>query len=246
MSSSPRRNDRLAGSSGTHVQLLKQYLEEGLRGALAALSRHAWDDDDAGLRKAIERVKRLFQLRRTLHTLAASLQVSRTRGVPLYMVSARFLREAYESLTTTQDEHLVYVTGPDDGKNMFALSRFVPFALGQASRGHANPDPSSQMDALTRLGEDGQKLLATFHSHPGRGASSTHPSGVDLGTQEQLERLGYPTIGAIFSRDGLVRFYTKDRSFQVSVSGSGCERVADNLFRIIDTAGESALTGRLA
>ena len=163
---------------------------------------------------------------------------------PLYTISSRFLREAYESLTQTPDEGLIYVTGPKEGENIFVLSRLVKFQPAHVSQAHAEPDPLSQGSALERLTDEGQALLATFHSHPGNGADATHPSGTDLATQDQLEQLSYPTIGAIFSRDGYVRFYSKNREFQVSVSGSGCELVAENVFRISGTRSSSKLNGR--
>jgi hypothetical protein len=222
--------------------LLQRHFEESLAAALDTLNHNAWHDSKAELRKSLHSVRRLFDLRKALTTVVSTEQ--QERAIPLYIVSGRFLREAYESLTQTQNEALVYVTGPEDGKDTFVLSRLVPFQLAQASRGHATPDPVSQMEALEGLSSEGQALLATFHSHPGHGASATHPSGTDLSTQGQLERLGYPTIGAIFSRNGFVRFYSKDRHFEVFVSGSGITKVEEHVFRITDTANSHKLNRR--
>jgi proteasome lid subunit RPN8/RPN11 len=153
---------------------------------------------------------------------------------PSYLVSASFLHEAFDALTKTGDEHLVYATGPEDGKKLFALTRLVTFDLAEASVVGAAPDPASQLKALAELDRNGERLLATFHSHPGKGAGATAPSGVDLSTQEGLEKLGYPAIGVVFSRNGFVRFYAANRDFRVVVSGSGIESVEERLFRLAD------------
>ena len=84
--------------------------------------------------------------------------------------------------------------------------------------------------ALAGLDAAGELFLAMFHSHPGDDADATCPSEEDLRTQERLERADYPTIGAIVSRDGHVRFYGVNRRFRVAVSGDGYEEVGDGLF----------------
>jgi proteasome lid subunit RPN8/RPN11 len=189
-------------------------------------------------------LKRLIRLRCALKSVAEA----GTDGcaVPRYLVAARFLREAHAAVTPTPNEGLTGVTGPEDGKGIFALERLVTFALAEASPVHAVPDPVSQSDALMALTGAGEQLLATFHSHPGRGPDATHPSKTDLSTQAQLERLGYPAIGAIFSRDGYARFYSKDRAFAVVVSGKGSEKVGDNLFRLKDVERPAAFRRRFA
>jgi len=233
-----------ASDSSQPARLLKEYLEERLRKALEAMNRHIWKDEEEGLGKAYERVRRLFHLRRALKGLSQSIRRDKKR--PLYLVSAPFLREAFNTLTKTADENLVCVTGPENGGNVFALTRLVTFELAQKSAVCASPDPSSELDALMRLDEDGLRLLATFHSHPGQGAGATHPSGVDLATQQRLEKAGYPAIGTIFSRGGFIRFYTKDRPFQLAVSGSGCEQMEENVYRLKGAKAKSSFLRRLS
>jgi hypothetical protein len=50
---------------------------------------------------------------------------------------------------------------------------------------------------LIRLEQFGHRLLAHFHSHPGKGFEATHPSGIDTGFQQRLEEAEYPTVAAI-------------------------------------------------
>jgi len=243
VSKTKKRKRTHTGGSSSAARPLRKFLEEGLEEASRALIRCLKNDDELGVLRAFRKLGRLFKLRRALASLAAA--VGRERSVPLYLTSAYFLREAYKSVTATRNESLIYVTGPEDGKGLFVLSRLVPFRLARASRGYASPEPSSQLDVLTKLDDGGQRLLATFHSHPGYGSGSTYPSGVDRSTQEQLERVGYVAIGAIFSRDGYVRFYSKNRPFRIAVSGKGCEQIGDHLFRISDATYKDRFARRI-
>lgn len=210
---------------------------------MTALKERALSDDELAFYRALLDVTRLFLLRREPEN-SVSRPERDSHAVSRYLVSARFLREAKAHLTDLPDEKLVYVTGPQD-VSTFALSRLVFFKLAHASRAYAIPDPSSQIDALEHLTEEGQALLATFHSHPGHGPDATRPSGIDLATQEQLEDLGYPTVGVIFSRDGFVRFYTKNHEFDVSVSGSGAIEVTKHLYRLIERVPTPTRSGGL-
>lgn len=214
-------------------QLIDSFLSEKLGATLDELRLHAWQTDGNEMPEAVYgRLKRLRQLRSALATLTQGEAASSLHFA--YLISAAFLREAFHALTKTRDEHLVYATGPDDGKRLFALTRLVTFNLAQRSLAHATPERTSQLKALTQLDKNEERLLATFHSHPGRGARATAPSGVDMSTQRGLEKNGYPAIGAIFSRDGYVRFYAVNRLFRVTVAGAGVEQVDDHLFRITD------------
>ena len=219
-------------------QLIDRFLSEKLQATLDELRQQAWQTDGTEMREATyDRLKYFRQLRAALATLSRGEASSSLHSV--YLVSASFLRDAFGALTKTRDEDLVYATGPDDGKRLFALTRLVTFDLAQRSIAHATPERTSQLRALMQLDKNEERLLATFHSHPGRGASATTPSGVDMSTQRGLEKNGYPAIGAIFSRDGYVRFYSVNRLFRIAVSGAGVEQVDDYLFRITDIESKS-------
>jgi len=228
----------------TPDQLLEEFLAERLTAALGEFTRHAWGSEDVSLEPSVQLVERLRGLRSAVATLAEGVEPGAL--TPLYVVSSSFLREAFGFLTETEEEHLVYATGPEDGRRVFALTRLVTFDLTQTSVVHAEPDPGSQLLALAGLEENGERLLATFHSHPGKGAGATTPSSTDLATQEGLEKLGYPTIGAVFSRNGFIRFYSQNRPFRVVVSGTGIEPVEEHLFRLDEVKQRSFFSRRQA
>jgi len=227
-------NTRKASGSPSATRPMKvcnDLVEMHIAYLVRMVDRCAHNDDHGGLKQACTALKSFVRLHRVL----ASFSVEESR--PRYLVDVPFLRLALDAVTRTEREGLTYVTGPQDGTGSFALTRLVEIDLARASIAYASPDPSSQLDALEQLTDQGLLLLAMFHSHPGSGQDATHPSEVDLSTQAQLEEAGYPTIGAIFSRDGYVRFYTEDRPFEIIVSGTGCEHVTDRVYRITKPAG---------
>jgi proteasome lid subunit RPN8/RPN11 len=231
-------HDREESGDIPPARLVDRFLQETLAGTVTDFESRTQDlGDDAGLDRMYARVKELRRLRRAVDVMAQGGAVEEPE--PLYLLSTSFLADTYKALTKTPDEHLVYATGPEDKKRVFAVTRLVTFALADKSRAHAVPDPKSQTEALVELDRRGERLLAMFHSHPGYGAPG--PSPTDLNTQGNLERMRFPTIGAVFSRNGFVRFYSVNRSFRVVVSGTGCERLEDCLFRLTDAAPRSIL-----
>lgn len=217
-----------------NAQLVDGFLSENLAATLEQLRQQAWQTDGTTMPEATyERLKRLRQIRAALAALMTQSKVEDARHF-VYLISAAFLRDAFYALTKTRDENLVYATGPDDGTRLCALTRLVTFNLAQRSVAQAVPEQSSQLAALSQLDKNEERLLATLHSHSGIGARSTMPSPTDRSTQQGLERNGYPAIGAIFSRDGYVRFYSVNRLFRVAVSGAGARQIDDYLFQITD------------
>jgi len=219
-------------------QQVDGYLSKKLEAALEELCRQARQTDGSRMPEATyARLKYFRQLRSALASLSQG-----QAGDSLYfayLISAPFLRDAHLVLTKTRDEHLVYATGPDDGNRMCALTKLVTFDLAQQGVAHAAPELTSQLLALRQLDKNEERLLATFHSHPGNGARATTPSSVDMSTQRGLEKNGYPAIGVVFSRDGYVRFYSANRLFRVTVSGAGVKQVDDCLFHITDIKARS-------
>jgi hypothetical protein len=85
---------------------------------------------------------------------------------------------------------------------------------------------------LIKLEQFGHRLLAHFHSHPGKGAEATRPSGTDENFQKRLENTGHVAVMAIFSRDGFVRFVRLDHNLEIEVYGSGVENHAAGIYRL--------------
>lgn len=61
---------------------------------------------------------------------------------------------------------------------------------------------------------------------------ATRPSGMDTGFQKRLEDAGYPSVAAIFSRDGYIRFLRLDDDLEIEIYGSGVEQHGKNSFRL--------------
>jgi len=227
-----------------NARLVDGYLSENLSATLEALRHQAWQTDGIEMTDEIyTRLKKLRKMRSALSVVKSYVE-NEDAGCFIYLISASFLKSAYLALTKTRYEDLVYATGPDDGARLCALTRMVTFDLAQRSVACAVPESTSQLRALLQLDENEERLLATLHSHPGKGPEGTNPSSVDLSTQQGLERNGYPAIGGIFSRDKYVRFYSVDRPFGVVVSGAGVKQVDDFLFRITDINAQEPPTAR--
>jgi hypothetical protein len=85
-------------------------------------------------------------------------------------------------------------------------------------------DARSTHRLLIKLEQFGHRLLAHFHSHPGKGADATRPSGIDERFQSRLESAGHLAVMAIFSRDGFVRFVRLDQNLEIEIYGEGIEK----------------------
>src|SRR6266851_234139 len=106
-----------------------------------------------------------------------------------YAVSSLFLHESFKKLTADPDEQFFFVTGPEVGE-VLVLDQWAEFAHQRRSRLGVVADMPSTHNLLIKLEQFGHKFLAHFHSHPGRGAEATHPSGDDEGFQQRLEGAG--------------------------------------------------------
>jgi hypothetical protein len=148
-----------------------------------------------------------------------------------YVVSSMFLHECFKDLTADRDEQFFFVTGSEvAGK--FVLDQKAEFEHSKRSMVGVTGNMSATHRLLIRLEQFGHRLLAHFHSHPGNGASATSPSGIDARFQERLETAGYPTVAAIFSRDGYVRFFRLDQNLQIEIHGTGVEDLGKNIYRL--------------
>jgi hypothetical protein len=148
-----------------------------------------------------------------------------------YAVSSLFLHESFKKLTRDQNEQFFFVTGAEI-EGVLVLDQWAEFAHQQRSMMGVTADPRSTHRLLIKLEQFGHRLLAHFHSHPGRGADSTHPSGTDENFQQRLESAGHLAVMAIFSRDGYVRFVRIDQNLEIDVFGEGVENYAPGIYRL--------------
>lgn len=152
-------------------------------------------------------------------------------GARRFVVSSLFLHESFKKLTADQDEQFFFITGTElDG--VMVLDQWAEFAHQQRSMVGVTADVRSTHRLLIKLEQFGHRLLAHFHSHPGKGAEATRPSGTDRRYQESLERAGFITVMAIFSRDGYVRFLRLDNNADIEVHGTGVEEHEPGIFRL--------------
>lgn len=165
----------------------------------------------------------------SLTTIEADL--SAPPPCPRFAVSSIFLHECFKQLTADKNEQFFFITGPEvDG--VMVLSKFYMFEHLSRTEVGVEGDPRSTHRLLGRLEQFGHRLLAHFHSHPGRGPESTGPSGTDNKYQDRLEGAGCNTLAAIFSRDGYVRFFRLDQNFELQIHGAGVEHVSGTIYRL--------------
>ncbi len=148
-----------------------------------------------------------------------------------FVVSSLFLHDCFQELTVDSKEQFFFITGFEAG-GILGLSQRCGFEHVKRTATGVEGDLKSTHGLLCKLEKFGHRLLAHFHSHPGHGIGSTFPSPTDRDFQERLERGGFPTIAAIFSRDGYVRFFRLDQTFTLEIHGSGVEEVEPNVYRL--------------
>jgi len=154
-------------------------------------------------------------------------------GPRRYAVSSLFLHDSFKKLTADADEQFFFVTGAEV-EGVLVLDQWGEFAQQRRSRMGVVADIPSTHHLLIKLEQFGHKFLAHFHSHPGKGPESTHPSGIDDNFQRRLESAGHVALMGIFSRDGYVRFKRLDQNFEIQIYGEGVENHAPGIYRLKD------------
>jgi hypothetical protein len=177
--------------------------------------------------------RRMLSAHRELQHVAECLAILEGRKArpqaPRFVVSSIFLDQCFRDLTADADEQFFFITGAEvDGVGV--LDQKVEFAHQRRTMLGVTGNTSATHRLLIRLEQFGHRLLAHFHSHPGLGLSATDPSGTDEAFQRRLETAGYPTIAAIFSRDGYVRFFRLTGAFELTVHGEGVEDLGKHTY----------------
>jgi hypothetical protein len=148
-----------------------------------------------------------------------------------YAVSSLFLHECAKKLTADPNEQFFFITG-SEVEGIHVLDQWAEFAHQRRTRLGVVGDMPATHNLLIKLEQFGHKFLAHFHSHPGNGPESTHPSGTDENFQGRLEKAGHLAVMAIFSRDGYVRFIRLDQNFELEIYGEGVELYAPGIYRL--------------
>ncbi len=153
---------------------------------------------------------------------------------PIYLMSSRFLIECFDYLSQREVESMHFVTGHEiENRNVRVLDKVLEVEHEEQSIVSARADDESVRKTLIHLYENNLRLLGYFHIHPGSGPGSTNPSDKDLTLENKLERGGYEAIGAIFSRDGYIRFFSANtKNYEIQISGEGVEKISDGLYKL--------------
>src|SRR5262249_30032817 len=148
-----------------------------------------------------------------------------------YSVSSLFLHDCYRLLTADSDEQFFFLTGAIVA-GTHVLDQRLEFEHTKRGRTAVVGNQADTHRLLIRLEQFGHRLLSHFHSPPGYGVDATTPSGTDNRFQKRLEDAGYPSVAAIFSRDGFVRFFRLDQDLDIQIYGSGVQQHEKNTFRL--------------
>ncbi|MBI1973976.1 hypothetical protein HYS54_04135 [Candidatus Micrarchaeota archaeon] len=148
-----------------------------------------------------------------------------------FCVSSLLLHDLWKACTTTDCEDARLVTGFNLG-TLMVLERAFDVPKSRQSDAGVELDIGAFYQTLERLDQLGFLLLCHCHSHPGSGPASVTPSSIDRTLQQGLERLGYKTIGVIVNREGFVKFYANDLSYEVECHGQGIRKLGPTLLKI--------------
>jgi hypothetical protein len=180
------------------------------------------------------KIRQTNEFLKALELIASATTPARlASGRRRYAVSSLFLHESFRKLTADEAEQFFFVTGSEiDG--VMVLDQWAEFAHQKRSIMGVVADVRSTHGLLIKLEQFGHRLLAHFHSHPGRGSEATKPSGTDERFQQRLESAGHVAVMAIFSRDGFVRFVRLDQNLEVEIHGNGVEKHDAGIYRLTD------------
>lgn len=154
------------------------------------------------------------------------------RPCETFLLEAVFLRELIRELTPDRDEHMEFLTGPKLRNLRVVCRRSQPVRVERRSVVSVRSSAAGVADALIPIIEQGAELHILAHSHPGRGASATSPSGTDINCLGKIQQSGSNAIGLIVTRDGCVRFFSVLKPFRVLVTGTGITPLAPHVFQL--------------
>ena len=234
---------------GPVVRPAREHIEQCERSLLAAQDE-AVRALDASLRERPEAWEHTaaerFAVARTMAKARAALEAVRLgreparelQAVPApspggwhVLVSTLFLLDSLAHATGDKQgrERMYLVTGPVTKDGVHVLSRLHEVALAEQSTGYVKLNPHDSHFQIIELDEvHGHQLTGTVHSHPGRGADATRPSGTDIANQRRFDVLGIQAIAGICTADGHFRFWSNGKPFTLDVYGKGWQMLEDD------------------
>ena len=213
----------------THLEEKRTVLVERREKLIARFGQAARErKGTARLEREVQKVNEFLE---SLDRIAAETTAKPEPGLRRYAVSSLFLHESFKKLNADRDEQFFFVTG-SEVEGVLVLDQWAEFAHQKRSMMGVTADTRATHSLLIKLEQFKHRLLAHFHSHPGKGADATHPSGTDENFQKRLESAGYVAVMAIFSRDGFVRFVRLDKNLNIEIYGEGVEKHETGIYRL--------------
>ena len=214
-----------------HLDTERQRLLKKRQTLVDAFTKAAGTGRQKRLAQLFIKIQQTNEFLRSLDQIQVEVQLSKDPHQRRYTVSSLFLHESFRKLTADQDEQFFFITGTEV-EGVLVLDQWAEFAHQKRSMVGVTGDTRATHNLLIKLEQFGHRLLAHFHSHPGRGEDATHPSGTDENFQKRLESAGHVAVMAIFSRDGFVRFVRLDHDLEIEVYGNGVEKHAAGIYRL--------------
>ena len=215
----------------SHLETERQRLLQRRQGLLEAFSKAAASGKQKRLSDLCAKIQQTNEFLSSLELIESDTKLQGSTGPRRYVVSSLFLYESLKKLTPDPDESFFFVTGSEVG-DALVLDQWAEFAYQKRSFVGATGDLNSTHALLIKLDQFGHRLLAHFHSHPGKGVDSTRPSDTDEKFQGRLERGGHVAVMVIFTRDGFVRFVRLDQNLEIEIHGKGVEQHAPGIYRL--------------
>lgn len=218
------------GANSSHLTEKRRALIARRERLLAQFVEAATHTRRSRMRRLSRDLERVQEFIEALNRIDAE-QPARLMEAPRYLVSSLFLDQCFQELTADVKEQFFFITGAELGYT-YVLDQKMAFEHQRRTMLGVTGHMPDTHRLLIRLDAFTHRLLAHFHSHPGVGASATRPSGTDEQFQRRLEDAGYPTVAAIFSRDGFIRFFRLDEKLNIEIYGQGVERIDEQIYRL--------------
>jgi hypothetical protein len=222
------KTDSIAKTSALAQRRVKLMAKRDLQ--LTSFQKAVTTGDQKKLSKTYDQLRQTNDFLSTLDQIEAEASAKQS-GPRQYAVSSLFLHESFKKLVADANEQFFFVTGTEVNETL-VLDQWIDLVHERRTMLGVTSDPKVSHSLLIKLEQFGHKLLAHFHSHPGKGSDSTNPSGTDIGFQQRLEGGGHVAVMAIFSRDGFVRFLRLDDNVEVKIYGEGVESHGRNVYRL--------------
>lgn len=146
---------------------------------------------------------------------------------PRMVISSTLLFQLHHSLFPA--EKMLVGAGSRNGQTLEIDGVFD--VTGKASSGYVKADADLLGRALIIMSETNKHFALWIHSHPGKGAGATYPSGTDLNQEaEWLKDFSPNLVNVIVVEDRYIRFWgkaLKEKRVSVEIEGAGVRRVSN-------------------